>query len=173
MGKVPNANPITHFTHPHPLHLTHLPVPFHSSTCSACKHPYTAGAAVYACAKCNFFLHKNCFDLPKKITHPFHKEHVLTLLPVPAYPDGLFHCDACAQTGTGFSYHCKPCGVELHALCAAMPMSVTHAAHTHKLELVFDCPYSPKEYSCDICTKLGSGNCTFYCIDWIKLSLKV
>ncbi|KAK4411010.1 hypothetical protein Sango_0174000 [Sesamum angolense] len=69
--------------------------------------------------------------MPKKITHPFHKEHAFTLLTEPAYAEGLFNCDACGETGNGFSYHCKPCGIYLRILCAAMPLSLTHACHAH------------------------------------------
>ncbi|KAL6569759.1 hypothetical protein OROMI_014273 [Orobanche minor] len=85
--------------------------------------------------------------MPMKITHPFHKEHVFTLLPNPAYPEGLFNCDACGQTGKGFSYHCKPCGVDLHILCAVMPLALTCIHHPHELKLTF----GDKSFSCDIC----------------------
>ncbi|KAL0464373.1 UNVERIFIED_CONTAM: hypothetical protein Slati_0324900 [Sesamum latifolium] len=126
MGKISSEpqkeTTATHFSHPHPLKLVNYQQTLNSAaSCPGCS--LKPSGMIYSCTTCRFFLHKKCFEMPKKITHPFHKEHAFTLLTEPAYAEGLFNCDACGETGNGFSYHCKPCGIDLHILCAAMPLS--------------------------------------------------
>ncbi|KAK4414405.1 hypothetical protein Salat_2853500 [Sesamum alatum] len=168
MGKISSEpqkeTATTHFSHSHPLKLINYQqqtLNAASSSCSGCK--LKPSGMIYSCTTCDFFLHKKCFDMPKKITHPSHKDHAFTLLPEPAYAEGLFNCDACGETGSGFSYHCKPCGIDLHVLCAAMPMSVTHVWHTHALALTFGSPYSDKAFVCDICKSPGSDHWLYRC----------
>ncbi|KAH6826982.1 hypothetical protein C2S53_016125 [Perilla frutescens var. hirtella] len=169
MGKPsaePSSNPtssITHFSHPHPLHLfnpqTLLPQIFH---CSACKLAAST-TSVYACINCNFALHPECSHLPQQINHPFDQKHSLTLYPKPVYPEGLFNCDACGNRGGGFSYHCSPCGIDLHTTCASLPLTLTHHCHHHSLTLTFSAPYPGNTFSCDICKKLGSKTWIYRC----------
>ncbi|CAA0827142.1 Cysteine/Histidine-rich C1 domain family protein [Striga hermonthica] len=158
-------NAKTHFSHPHPLTLTplHLTPTIPSSSCPACD--LGPCGPVYSCAACNFFLHEKCLDFPAKITHPFHMEHVFTLLPRPAYPDGLFNCDACGRPGRGFCYHCNTCGLDLHATCASMPLSLVHACHPHELKLAFKSPYGDfSGFCCDICKGQGGpGHWLYRC----------
>lgn len=97
------------------------------------------------------------------ITHPCHKDHSFTLLTQPAYADGMFKCDACGEIGDGFSYHCKPCGNDLHILCSVIPLSITHASHVHKLELTFGSHYPTKDFCCDICKRVGSDHWIYRC----------
>ncbi|KAK3224042.1 hypothetical protein Dsin_011067 [Dipteronia sinensis] len=82
-----------------------------------------ASGWIYTCNYCNYFLHISCSKLPQQITHPFdHQNHVLSLLPKPTYSQGLFNCDACGKQGNGFSYHCGTCNIDLHTICATMPL---------------------------------------------------
>ncbi|KAK1305422.1 hypothetical protein QJS10_CPB11g02212 [Acorus calamus] len=83
--------------------------------------------------------------------------------PSPAYPERTFRCDACGRQGDGFSYHCGVCGLDVHALCASMPLSVTHAAHAHPLGLEFFPPYNNKGFSCDVCRGTGSNHWLYRC----------
>ncbi|KAH6826983.1 hypothetical protein C2S53_016126 [Perilla frutescens var. hirtella] len=101
--------------------------------------------------------------MPNRITHPFHKKHAFTLLPEPAYDGGVFNCDACRESGDGFSYHCKPCGIDLHILCAAAPLSLSTGYHAHKLELAFESPYDTKNFVCDVCSGHGSDHWLYRC----------
>ncbi|XP_019191874.1 PREDICTED: uncharacterized protein LOC109186374 [Ipomoea nil] len=163
MGRVntseTNQSSVLHFSHPHPLHLSN-PHPFQS--CSACCLE-AKSAAVYTCTHCNFCLHQTCFEMPQKLTHPFDTAHVLSLLPTPAYPEGLFSCDACGKRGNGFSYHCQPCGIDLHTICASLPMLLAHSSHHHQLSLTFSPPYQGNRFSCDLCRKVGSKNWLYHC----------
>ncbi|KAK4411008.1 hypothetical protein Sango_0173800 [Sesamum angolense] len=166
MGKIASEpqkeTTTTHFSHPHPLKLiNHQPTLNSAASCPGCN--LKPSGMIYSCTTCHFFLRKKCFEMPKKITHPFHKEHAFTLLTEPAYAEGLFNCDACGETGNGFSYHCKPCGIDLHILCAAMPLSLTHACHAHVLALTFGSPYGDKAFVCDICKGPGSDHWLYRC----------
>ncbi|XP_047318694.1 uncharacterized protein LOC124922019 [Impatiens glandulifera] len=169
MGKLNTQNQpdqtINHFSHPHPLNLTtnyynnnNNP----SSICSGCKLTIVSGQ-IYSCHFCKFFLHLKCSQKPKQIKHQFHPNHILTLLPVPIYPEGSFNCDACGKNGDGFSYHCQICNVDLHVLCASMPLSLTNSSHHHKLNLLFSPPYENAAFSCDVCKKPSSKTWLYRC----------
>ncbi|KAL9175651.1 hypothetical protein ABFS82_02G125000 [Erythranthe guttata] len=143
-----------HFSHPHPL----KPIPYQqtlnlTSPCPACKLKPSAGI-LYTCTVCkDYFLHKKCSDMPQKIDHFCHKKP-LTLLPKPASTNGRFVCNACGKSGDGFSYN--GIDVDLHMLCALMPLSVAHESHVHMLSLIFESSYPFKSYSCGICNAPGS-----------------
>ncbi|KAL8500696.1 hypothetical protein ACS0TY_020325 [Phlomoides rotata] len=172
MGRISSSEPppqketttttTTHFSHPHPLKLiNHNQSLNPSPSCSGCN--LKPSGLIYSCTLCNFILHDKCFGMPKTISHPFHKEHPFTLLPTPAYDQGLFNCDACGENGDGFSYHCKPCGIDLHILCAATPLTLTTVHHPHKLDLTFCSPYDTKNFACDVCKLQGSDHWLYRC----------
>ncbi|KAL9677094.1 hypothetical protein QQ045_005321 [Rhodiola kirilowii] len=155
------AGAINHFAHHHPLHVSHH---HHKQTpCSACSHPTSAPA--YGCQHCNFYLHISCANMPQQLKHPFdsNKTHALTLLPKPVYPEGRFSCDACGHQGTGFSYHCSDCRIDLHILCAGLPTVASVSSHHHQLSLVFAPPYENNQFGCDVCGKAGSKTWLYHC----------
>ncbi|XP_049378080.1 uncharacterized protein LOC125842817 [Solanum stenotomum] len=154
-------NTITHFSHPHTLELITHQNFAPSQLCSGCK--IQANGSVYTCKSCNFFLHVECSQMPQQINHPFDKEHSLTLLPKSIYPEGNFRCDACGETGDGFSYHCNSCGIDLHILCAVLPQYITHRSHRHQLEIQFSSPYPSKSFRCDICKNIGTKQWLYRC----------
>ncbi|KAL5760576.1 hypothetical protein ACOSQ2_019414 [Xanthoceras sorbifolium] len=154
MGKLPSQPepPIHHFSHPHPLQLSnyHTQQTPNSVSCSVCKVKASGGN--YTC------VHISCSKLPQQITHPFdHQNHVLSLLPKPAYSQGFFNCDTCGEQGNGFSYHCGTCNIDLHTICATLPLLLSHQSHPHHLNLTFSPPYNDKGFSCDICKNMGSN----------------
>ncbi|XP_031114214.1 uncharacterized protein LOC116017726 [Ipomoea triloba] len=163
MGRVNTSetaqSSVLHFSHPHPLHLSN---PHQFLSCSACCLE-AKSAPIYTCTQCNFCLHQTCFEMPRKLTHPFDTAHVLSLLPTPAYPEGLFSCDACGKRGSGFSYHCQPCGIDLHTICASLPTLLAHSSHHHPLSLTFSPPYQGNRFSCDLCRRVGSKNWLYHC----------
>ncbi|EYU27120.1 hypothetical protein MIMGU_mgv1a020005mg, partial [Erythranthe guttata] len=154
----------SHFSHPHPLKLIVYKQTLNlTSPCSACK--IEPSGMIYCCIMCeDHFLHQRCFDMPKKMTHPCHEKHSLTLISKPSNRnEHFFVCDACSERGKGgFSYHCKPCRIDLHLLCAVMPLSVTHDSHVHKLHLTFE-SYPEKKFSCNICMNTGSRQWVYRC----------
>lgn len=152
---------ITHFSHPHTLELITHQNFAPSQLCSCCK--IQANGSVYTCKSCNFFLHVECSQMPQQINHPFDKQHALSLLPKPIYPEGNFRCDACGETGDGFSYHCNSCGIDLHILCAVLPQYIAHRSHCHQLEIQFSSPYPSKSFRCDICKHVGTNQWLYRC----------
>ncbi|XP_030547427.1 uncharacterized protein LOC115753075 [Rhodamnia argentea] len=154
---------IVHFSHLHPLTLHHRPQP--QQSCSGCK--LKAVGWTYGCpSPCSYFLHLSCAKMPPQIHHPFDQHnHILTLLPSPVCPPGVFTCTACAKQGSGFSYHCSAasCNFHLHITCASMPLTRTHPSHHHLLHLTFSPPYPNRSFSCDICGNLGSNQWLYRC----------
>ncbi|KAF9665450.1 hypothetical protein SADUNF_Sadunf16G0123800 [Salix dunnii] len=104
---------VRHFSHSHPLR----PVDVKEEEeiiCSGCELDLSGSA--YKCTKsiCDFFLHKSCFELPRELEHPSHPQHLLVLLSSPPCDDSKFTCNACADYGTSFAYHCTTCHFNLH-----------------------------------------------------------
>ncbi|XXG87340.1 hypothetical protein AAC387_Pa11g2053 [Persea americana] len=161
MGKT-NYDPVMqHFSHEHPLELSNTQQTITTASCFGCKLKISGW--FYACKPCNYHLHVTCSQMPQLINHPSDPNHPLFLIPVPAYPEGFFCCDACGRRGEGFSYHCQVCELDVHTICASMPLSITHQAHQHTLQLVFSPPYQGNGFSCDICGKLGSNHWLYRC----------
>lgn len=157
---------IVHFSHPHPLTLNHPPQTQQpsSSSCSGCK--LESLEWTYGCPPCSYFLHLSCAKMPPQIQHPVDQHnHILTLLPTPVYPPGIFTCTACAKQGSGFSYRCcaASCNLHLHITCASMPLTRGHPSHHHLLHLTFSPPYPNQSFSCDICENLGSNQWLYRC----------
>jgi hypothetical protein len=65
---------IEHFSHEHDLKLTYEVQ--NNEKCNGCLRDIVP--PFYSCAKCSFFLHKSCAELPRKKRHPLHL-HPLTL----------------------------------------------------------------------------------------------
>lgn len=153
---------IHHFSHEHPLKRKNLQDQTTKTvTCSGCE--FEASGWVYGCNTCNYFLHKPCSKMPEILNHPFDPDHTLLLFPNPVYPGGAFICDACREIGTGFSYHCTECQIDLHNLCAFLPTSVDHSSHHHTLDLWSGSPYKNEEFLCDICQDPGSKQWLYRC----------
>ena len=59
---------IEHFSHEHDLKLSYEVE--NNKKCDGCVRAIFP--PFYRCAKCNFFLHKSCIELPRKRRHPLH-----------------------------------------------------------------------------------------------------
>nr|GMD71778.1 putative DC1, C1-like, Zinc finger, RING/FYVE/PHD-type [Ipomoea batatas] len=104
-----------HFSHNHGLVFHQMPQGAQIQ-CSGCHCPGTG--PVYACWRCSFFLHDQCFRASRSLKHPSHHLHPLTLTPYPTYPSNSFYCNSCTLIGSGFSYSCSECDFDLHVHCA-------------------------------------------------------
>ncbi|KAF8043778.1 hypothetical protein BT93_A1946 [Corymbia citriodora subsp. variegata] len=139
-----------HFSHHHPLGLTNSP-PAQNALCFGCKLCLLPGTDYYHCKSCPFFLHRLCFNMPRKLQLPAHPDHCLTLLALSSSFRGNSTCNACKQQiDSSFHYSCAVCSVSYHALCAALPPSIAIASYPHVLKLVFSHSY---EFRCDLCNK--------------------
>ncbi|KAM0048662.1 putative chromatin regulator PHD family [Helianthus debilis subsp. tardiflorus] len=164
----PSSATISHFSHPHPLHLTN---PKTSRTCSACNQTleteplYTCRSP--SCTTTTFSLHLKCSQLPQTITHPCHPHHhPLTLLPRSQNPNGVFKCNCCGQHGDSFLYSCNDCGVSIHVECAKLPLVMSHRSHCHQLYLAFSSPYMNGAFRCDVCGLVCGCKCWLYRCGW-------
>ncbi|GER48737.1 cysteine/Histidine-rich C1 domain family protein [Striga asiatica] len=165
--KASQKNPqVHHFSHRHPLELSHL---HHeekkAAVCSGCQHHISGRAYFCTKAECPFLLHDLCFDLPRRLRHRSHPEHPLILRHSPPYAGGEFTCNACGDSGQAFTYHCGTCGFDLHVECASLPGFEIRRDHAHPLVLVWDFPVNGRDCQCYVCGDvLESGRWVYSCL---------
>ncbi|KAL4312676.1 hypothetical protein GQ457_01G034700 [Hibiscus cannabinus] len=136
IGEVMVASEIKHSYHDHHLTLTFSGETEGGNQCDGCMRPIST--PFYSCDRCEFFLHKDCAELPREKGHPFHK-HLLTLT---YSPDGISICKACHRHYHGFSYRCykNDCGpsnydINFDIQCMLLSDTMTHPNHGHSLFL--------------------------------------
>ena len=166
---------VNHFSHPHKLSF-HKGLEAAQLVCTGCKFPCT-GTPVYSCHPCNFFLHDQCFDAPRSMTHPAHPAHPLSLFPSPTYPSGSFICGSCHQIGSGFCFCCSVCEFDLHVHCAyhdpklksastPAPKQIQLKSHpNHPVHHVPKPPYPGGQCWCDVCGTVCDPNGPLYRCD--------
>lgn len=130
--------------------------------CQACTLPI-CDDIIYSCIQCDFILHQECAQLPRKkhqVTHP----HSLSLQ-VGHQGCALFECKACLRSSNGFAYLCDEEDYEymLDVCCASIAEPLDHRCHQHPLFLTFE-PRSKQ--ICSVCHKsqghrLNCGECGF------------
>ncbi|KAM1348923.1 hypothetical protein PS2_003090 [Malus domestica] len=110
-------NEISHFSHPqHKLKFEYTEIPFN---CDGCKE--VGIGSCYKCSTCDFDLHMHCAIPIPSIFHPFYTKCSFQFLSRSPGDSPRF-CNACEKDITGFVYHCKSCGFDLHPCCAKLPM---------------------------------------------------
>ena len=108
---------IVHSSHPqHKLRFESSEFPF---KCDGCKE--VGIGSRYKCTACDFDLHMQCAIPSPAISHSFYTRCSFQFFPRPP-GDKPRICDACEREVTGFLYHCKDCGFDLHPCCAKLPM---------------------------------------------------
>lgn len=133
---------ISHPIHPrHKLYLQYTEIPFN---CDGCKE---AGIGLkYSCQQCEFDLHKACAIAAPRIFHSFYKKCDFQFHYQPPGKQ-LRVCDACRNDVSGFVYHCKACGFDLHPCCANLPQVLDDGEHNLYLCLKLS----------DSCHRCGGG----------------
>lgn len=109
-------NEISHFSHPqHKLKFEYADVPF---KCDGCKE--IGMGSSYKCSICEYDLHMHCAIPGPSIYHPFYPKCSFIFM---SRPPGIVprYCNACERGVTGFLYHCRSCGFDLHPCCAQLP----------------------------------------------------
>ena len=124
------ATEIEYFSHEHDLKYTYEIL--NNEKCNGCVQAILP--PFYSCAKCSFFLHKSCVDLPRTKRHPLH-QHPLTLFLKKPYRRKSFYCIVCSECCNGFNYRCEVCDFELDVQCFLMWDIHTHESHKHQLIL--------------------------------------
>ena len=135
------ATEIEHFSHKHDLKLTDEKV-HNNEKCDGCVRAISP--PFYSCAKCSFFLHKSCANLPMKKKHWIHQDP-LTLRKKHS------RCRVCYQYCNGFFYDCDLCSFRIDVQCSLVPEIFTHEGHKHQLIL----SYTSFEQSCSSCDDRG------------------
>ncbi|KAJ4970599.1 hypothetical protein NE237_003698 [Protea cynaroides] len=152
-----------HFSHPHPL-TPYEALEHEQIQCSGCE--LSVSGLLYGCNQCKYFLHEQCRNIGRWMSHPSHTKHDLTLLPKPTYPQGLFWCNGCGSSGQSFSLSCARCKFDLHIQCALLPHTIVHKDHPkHPLTLFFEFPFDDsKIFWCDVCNLIvEKGSWIYYC----------
>ncbi|XP_047323768.1 uncharacterized protein LOC124927407 [Impatiens glandulifera] len=142
-------NEITHLSHPrHKLRLNYTNIPF---KCNGCKE-IGIGSHYNCSSSCDFDLHTHCAIPKPSISHPFYTECSFQFL---SQPPGTIerNCNACEKRVTGFLYHCRKCGFDLHPCCARLPMVLVDD-HQGKVKLNLFEKVSSK---CQRCGKKGQS----------------
>ncbi|KAH7848112.1 hypothetical protein Vadar_033961 [Vaccinium darrowii] len=126
-----DKNRLYYFVHEHRMELLYrlIEIKIDGSVicCSDCASTITDFSYV-ACWKCKCFLHEQCAERPKEITHPVHKSHPLTLQPVEHPNSGS--CSGCDLSLRGTSYYgCIACSVYFHKFCLELPLKIIHEAY--------------------------------------------
>ncbi|XVF84212.1 hypothetical protein PTKIN_Ptkin17bG0007500 [Pterospermum kingtungense] len=107
-------------------------------------------------------------ELAPEISHPFHPQHLLTLLPKSPYSSDLWTCDFCSTGFWGFLYHCASCNFDLDIKCALLQSSLAenfpNCLHHHPLFFVQNHNEDFKCYDCAGCEKQVSGP-FYHCLD--------
>lgn len=104
-------------SHPHHrLRFDSSELPF---KCDGCKE--VGIGSRYKCSLCDFDLHVQCALPSPTITHPFYTKCSFQFLSAPPGNTERY-CNACEKDVSGFVYHCRSCGFDLHPCCAKLPM---------------------------------------------------
>ncbi|KAM7530030.1 hypothetical protein LguiB_033440 [Lonicera macranthoides] len=170
---------LNHFSHEHPLVLfdSHVndkepcykgkwcclnDTKYNDTLCNACLAPILK-VPFYKCHDkfCNFVLHKSCAELPTKVRHPCHPQHMLTLQST-KFPN-TFWCQGCKFLCNGFKYSCTNyhCKYQLDVVCASLPNIIKHEAHKdHLLCLKANC-----SYKCDACPFIKDSSVFAFCCE--------
>lgn len=110
------TNPTRLFSFMHPQHQLELKTKPKLKTCTICREDASHGfCRVYACDRCEFYVHPACSQLPLYLLHELHPvPHPLQLRLMP----DRSRCDAkCGKRCQSWRYHCSSCEVNFHVEC--------------------------------------------------------
>ncbi|XVF83026.1 hypothetical protein PTKIN_Ptkin16aG0099500 [Pterospermum kingtungense] len=159
-----DAIKIEHFSHQHYLMLgDNINGDGDDKHCDGCMRSMISSGSFYYCSGCDFLLHKQCAELPRKFNH-FLDPHLYSLK-----SNGIFGCDACNHECNGFVYRCDDCDVSLCLKCSDISDSFMYPGHEHLL--FFDPKYDGQCTACGAsigyvfrCTKKCNYALQYECI---------
>lgn len=177
---------LKHMSHIHTLTLTtstYNNTP-ENAVCHGCHDTIMVSTSVYRCSKtcrtstnasldstcASFFLHKTCSELPPRIQHPRHNEHLLTLCDYGTIP--WVKCEVCGNSGSrgAFGYQCQTCLVSWLCLkCTMKERILNHQLHSHSLTLL---PLKSM-FICGVCGTKEMDDFSYLCrtcLFWIHRS---
>ncbi|XAR70503.1 hypothetical protein NMG60_11027373 [Bertholletia excelsa] len=156
---------INHCSHNHPLEIC-TKRKEDGVNCDVCAE--SISGLSYGCDHCSFFIHILCSQLPQRISHPFHPQHPLTLLPSSLSEPKLLICDACGAISLGFTFRCTQCQFDLDVHCAALvPVdeidTIQHFSHPHPLILCNT--KKNRRVSCSCCSLPIEKGLVYVCLE--------
>ncbi|KAG2330859.1 hypothetical protein Bca52824_002039 [Brassica carinata] len=147
---------IQHFSHnEHYLRLHGSGVLYEDNKwCNACNH-HIRLQSYYGCMDCDFSLHQNCAQCPRKKWHVLHNDRLTLDTNKELH---VFNCIACDRRSNGFMY--KHGDTYLDVLCGSISEPFVHPSHPHH-----PLYYIPTEEDkrCNGCNRWE--NCALRCIE--------
>ncbi|PPR99143.1 hypothetical protein GOBAR_AA21515 [Gossypium barbadense] len=123
---------IKHLSHPHNLIFSNDVKD--DKYCDGCV--LFISSSVYHCAQCDFFLHKSCAELPKKLYIWGH----MHVRPFTLNLHADFLCCVCRfRFNNCFSYDCNVCGDRYCVRCVQLSDTPTCQGHEHRLSYYGNC----------------------------------
>lgn len=134
---------IRHFCHPHHNMRFNEDIGkmyYEKKQCEACLLAIYHGNS-YRCMQCDFNLHEECANLPRRIQNMVHAHQFILQRPYQR-PDSIykgFFCESCHRYSCGFRYNCCEgwCNKSLDVRCASLYEPVHHQSHPHPLFLLY------------------------------------
>ncbi|XP_038896578.1 uncharacterized protein LOC120084832, partial [Benincasa hispida] len=123
-----SGSKIQHFIHHHSLNLFSFEEEFRpDKVCDGCMKRLSGPS--YGCEECDFFVHKEFLELPRKKRNFLH-QYRLNLISISNF---VFQCKTCLNYFNGFAYHCKTCLSTFDTQCTLIKILFKHPAHQHPL----------------------------------------
>ncbi|KAF2286145.1 hypothetical protein GH714_010929 [Hevea brasiliensis] len=143
---------LEHFSHIHRLIYSEN----HDERVACCGCKKEISGPNYNCAKCSFFLHKRCAELPREIKHPLHSKHPLALFMASTYPSGQGVCDLCDKSLDNLVYNCSLCQFDLDIQCALQPCVTGTSAGNRGHQFIHLIRSIRVPFTCDACGVEGT-----------------
>lgn len=150
-----SGSEIKRYIHCHSLTLFSAEELVQDRVCDGCMMRLSGPS--YSCKECDFFVHKACYELPRKKRNFIH-QHKLNLISIPNF---VFQCKACLKHFNGFAYHCKTCLSTFDTRCASIKLPLKHPSHQHPLSLQRTNKYHTK---CEACGEEVKDKVVFRCV---------
>lgn len=151
-----SGSEIQHFIHHHSLNLFSPEEELgQDRVCDGCMKRLSGPS--YGCEECDFFVHKECLELPRKKRNFLH-QHRLNLISIPNF---VFQCKACLNYFNGFAYHCKKCLSIFDTRCASIKIPFKHPSHQHPLSH----DRTNEDHKCEGCGEGVKHKVAFRCVD--------
>jgi hypothetical protein len=121
--------------------------------CVVCKEKVEEGPR-YKCSasECHFQLHKSCAQLPRKMHHPSHPNHIL-ILQLPRLYSSESNCNACdKRCDKCLFYKCEECDFIIDITCATR----TQVKNTDGCQHAFVPFFKKIHFTCEACGREGT-----------------
>lgn len=142
--KEEDGETIDHWSHEHPL--TQV-CTFIVHECNGCLLSFKMREPGYACSKrCGYtgLLHEACAEMPRKLRHPMHPQHLLMQERESYLHEKCAICKGHNREGIGYNCTSSECVFQIHVRCVLDDVeqgrTIQHPSHPqHELRLLSSC----------------------------------